>query len=102
MSNSVASRELIAVSKDGERFNVVLRIGAPQPGPRDSWICTTSTEGLPHRPVETHGADSLQALLLAIQTMRGQLEHFVKGGGKLYLPGDEGSGPMLVSEVFSD
>ena len=102
MSNSVATRELIAVSMDGERFKVLLSVGAPQPGPHDSWICTTSTEGLPHQPIVTHGADSLQALLLAIQTIRGQLEHFVKGGGKLYLPGDEGDGPMSVSEVFSD
>ncbi len=101
MSHSVANRELIAVSKDGERFKVVLSVEAPQPGPHDSWICTTSTEGLQHRPVETHGADSLQALLLAIQTVRGQLENFVKGGGKLYLPGDEGDGPLSVSEVFS-
>jgi hypothetical protein len=52
--------------------------------------------------MDTHGADSLQALLLALQTVRGQLMQFVKSGGKLYLPGDEDSGPMSVAEVFSD
>jgi hypothetical protein len=101
MSPPVAERTLTAESTDGVRFTLVLRITAPRPASDDSWICASSIEGL-WPPMDTHGADSLQALLLALQTVRGQLMQFVKSGGKLYLPGDEDSGPMSVAEVFSD
>lgn len=101
MQAPVAERTLIAESQGAPRFTIKLRIGAPARSSNDSWVCAASIEGLTGRSLDAHGADSLQALLLALWTVRDVLEHFVKGGGKLYLPGDEGSGPMAVAEIFS-
>jgi hypothetical protein len=101
MQSPVAERALIAESKVGARFDIHLRIGIPIHAPDDSWICAAGIEGLISRSLDTRGADSLQALLLALWTVRGQLDDFVKDGGKLYLPGDEAGGPMTVAEIFS-
>ena len=97
----VAHRELVAEEPDGRRFPVTLRIGVPTQQDRD-WVCSVVVEGLASAAVETHGADSLQALLLAVQNLRGMLSRFVRSGGKFYLPGDEASGPMPVSEILSE
>ena len=102
MNQIAAERELVAESSEGVRFKLVMRIWIPQSGPHDSWICAACIDGLSHRPLEANGMDSMQALLLAIRNVRGQLERFVMHGGKLYLPGDEDSGPMDVAELFSD
>jgi hypothetical protein len=101
MQAPIAQRELIAESKGGPRFGIQLRIGIPTRLSDDSWVCAASIVGLTPRSLDTHGADSLQALLLALRTVRGQLEDFVRGGGTLYLPGDEAGGPMTVAEIFS-
>ena len=102
MNNPVALRELIAETSTGERLKVVVRIDSPQLQPDSSWRCPASVDGLPDRPLDAHGGDSLQALLLAIKNVRGSLERFVKHGGKLYWPGDEQEGPISVAELFSD
>jgi hypothetical protein len=102
MTKSIALRELIAETFAGARLKVVVRIDPPQLQPDFSWRCLASVEGLPDRPLDAHGTDSLQALLLAIKNVRGSLERFVKNGGRLYWPGDEQGGPMSVAELFSD
>jgi hypothetical protein len=102
MDNHVARRELIAEPLAGPRRKVVVRIDTPQLLPDTSWHCVASVEGLPDRPLDAHGGDSLQALLLAIQNVRGCLERFVNNGGKLYWPGDEDEGPIPVAELLSD
>ena len=66
MNNRVAQRELIAETPAGGRLKVVVRIDVPVLQPDTSWLCLASVEGLPHRPLDAHGTDSLQALLLAI------------------------------------
>src|SRR5262249_5155358 len=102
MNNPVALRELIAETSAGTRRKVVVRIDTPQLQPDTSWRCRASVEGLPDRPLDADGTDSLQALLLAIKNVRGSLDRFVEHGGKLYWPGNEQDGPMSVAELFSD
>lgn len=102
MNQVVAERELVAEPSEGARFTLVVRIGIPQLGPHDSWVCAASIDGLSHRPLEANGMDSMQALLLAIRNVRGQLKRFVTHGGKLYLPGDEDAVSISVSELFGD
>ena len=101
MQVPIAERSLIAEPKGAPRFEIELRIGVPARSSNGAWACPASIEGLSQRSLDTYGADSLQALLLALRTVRGVLEDFVKDGGKLYLPGDEGSGSMTVAEIFS-
>jgi hypothetical protein len=102
MTKRVAYRELIAEPTASSRVTIVVRIDTPQQQADSSWVCSASVEGLPHRPFDAHGTDSLQALLLAIRNVREYLERFVKDGGRLYWPGDEQAGPMSVAELFSD
>jgi len=102
MTKPVAYRELIAEPPAGSRVTIALRIDTPHQQADSVWVCSASVEGLPHRPFDAHGTDSLQALLLAIRNVRECLERFVKGGGKLYWHGDEQAGPMSVAELFSD
>ena len=102
MKSPVALRELTAETSAGTRVKVVVRIDTPQLQPDSSWQCLASVEGLPDRPLDAHGADSLQALLLALKNVRGSLDRFMKNGGKLYWSEDEQSGPMSVAELFSD
>ena len=98
----IAVRDLVAESPEGAHFNVTLRIGAPRPGSHNDWVCSYEVEGMSSRLTDTHGTDSMQALLLAINSARGQLNRFAKEGGKFYWPGDEESGSMSVAELFSD
>ena len=102
MDQVTAERELVAEPSEGPRFALVVRIGIPQPGPHDSWVCAASIDGLSHRPLDAHGMDSMQALLLAIKNVRIQLDRFITHGGKLFLVGDEEAGCMSVSELFGD
>jgi hypothetical protein len=96
----IARRELTAEASDGRRFTMVVGVGAPHPGEHDDWVCDVAIEGLPHHPWHIHGADSLQALTLAIAHARYMLQHFTNQGGSLYWLGDEASGPMSVEELF--
>ena len=100
--SSIACRELIAESIDGERFQIVVRVHQPEPDPRGHWACTVEVEGMPNGSGRADGIDSLQALLLAVGLARGQLNRFEKQGGKFYFPGDElnGNGPISVAELF--
>ncbi|MBL6751598.1 MAG: hypothetical protein ISP90_13815 [Nevskia sp.] len=101
-TSPIAVRDLVAESPDGTRFNVTLRIGAPRPGNHNDWVCSIETEGMSPRLSDSHGTDSMQALLLAISSARSRLNRFAKDGGKFYWPGDEASGSMSVAELFSD
>src|SRR5215831_16365114 len=94
MTEPVAYRELIAEPAAGTRVSIAVRIGIPQQQADSVWACSASVEGLPHRPFDAHGTDSLQALLLAIKNVREYLERYVEDGGKLYWPGDEQAGSM--------
>ena len=102
MNDYIAQRDLVAEFSDGARANVSLRIGVPRLGAHGTWVCHASIDGLPHRPLEAHGGDSWQALLLALKNVRGAMERFVRSGGKLYFPSDEESGAVPVAELFSD
>ena len=101
-TSPIAVRDLIAESPEGTRFNVTLRIGAPRPGNHDDWVCSCEVAGMSPRLTDMHGIDSMQALLLAINLARGQLNHFANSGGKFYWPGDEASGCISVAELLGD
>ncbi len=94
----VAAREFSAISMEGVRFKLVVRIGTPYATDTD-WACPVALEGLDRRTPDMHGVDSLQALVLAVKLARSRLEHFILSGGSLYFLGEEDS-PLTVEEVF--
>ena len=66
----VARRELTDVR--GPKRRVVVSVGLPRQVSTDEWQCTASVDGLEARPIlkNTHGVDSLQALMLAVELLR--------------------------------
>jgi hypothetical protein len=89
MSEIIARRELIAVSRSGERFTVIIEIGKPVAArqPNGNWECELSiSPPIMHRPMNVGGYDSLQALSLAISLAHFHLREFLQSGGRLLYP----------------
>jgi hypothetical protein len=79
----IASVDLIAIDGTGKRSFVAFRIGAPEQLSSDEWQCGVSLEGLHDELGSIHGADSLQALSLAMGLASTLLREFVARGGRL-------------------
>ncbi|HEX5206730.1 MAG TPA: hypothetical protein VFW10_02915 [Steroidobacteraceae bacterium] len=97
--SSVARRELVGERADGERFNIVIRIGMPYVVNDVSWACPVAVDGVDQKLADMHGIDSWQAMLLAISLVRSRLEHFLETGGKLYWP-DNLSLEVTLRDIF--
>jgi hypothetical protein len=81
----IAEQEVTFVHPGGERIDGVIGIGMPFPGPPNA-TCTYALDGMyPHEEPSRHiaGEDTLQALLLAIRFVAGQLQHFRTHGGRV-------------------
>lgn len=97
--SSVARRELVGERADGERFNIVIRIGMPYEVNDVSWACPVAVDGVDRKLADMHGVDSWQAMLLAISLVRSRLEHFLETGGRLYWP-DNPSLEVTLRDIF--
>ena len=88
----LASIDLIAVDQSHNRFLVAFRLGVPEQVSPNEWRCRVSLDGLHDNLEVMHGADSMQALSLAmglaVTLMR---EFIVRGGRLLYNEGEHGS-----------
>lgn len=89
MPEIIARRELIAVSRAGDRFPVTIELGKPAATrePNENWQCQLSiTPPLMHRTMNVGGCDALQALCLAISLAHFRLQEFLESGGRLPWP----------------
>jgi hypothetical protein len=78
LSRVIAEREYRLVSKNGKRLRVNLKLGKPRPLPEGtSFYCVYQIEGLEEgtRIGRTGGADTLQALQLAMQLAHIEMIH---------------------------
>lgn len=89
LDNVIASLTLDATSPEGEAFVLTVQIGAPVPHPRypEAWACPLAISPLNDRPPDIVGADSFQALSLALSLALGELEAFRDRGGELLMGG---------------
>ena len=62
---------------DGSPLDVTLRVGKPYQSTVGEWACPIELKGFEDRYADIRGADSLQALCLAISFVRRRLEDFV-------------------------
>lgn len=83
LTNYGVSRDFFAVSAQGEKKTVSIRIGQPYPCPTGDWACPVALEGLHTRLKDQHGIDAFQALMLAQNLVRILLNDFVEKGGSL-------------------
>jgi len=79
----------IAVAGDGRVSPLVawnsmpgLRVCRPYRATSGEWRCPVAMSGLEERLPDMAGEDSLQALCMALSTVRVLLEHFVEQGGR--------------------
>jgi hypothetical protein len=79
----IATLDLLAVHADGTRTPVALRIGAPEQVAAGEWRCAIRLDGLHDHLRPMHGADSVQALCLALRLAATLLRDFVARGGRL-------------------
>ena len=81
----IIAREIIFGKKpDGSPVTIAVEIGRPFPwgdvSPTE-WACAVRVG--PHYTSDIHGEGSLQALCLALQMVRSELNHFEEEGGIL-------------------
>ncbi len=87
MKDLIASMKIIGITPNGERIEILAKIGKPYPveGQEDidEWACPVSLEPLYKRLHEAHGGGSFQALCLASSLILNLLHGFIEKGGKL-------------------
>ncbi|BFM12543.1 hypothetical protein R50072_26960 [Simiduia litorea] len=94
----IAERSFEAIKPSGEKTQIIVAIGVPYKDEEyDSWACPVKVEGIHKNLAAMHGIDSWQALREAQKLVLSILVHFVEGGGKLYIFGENEE--VTVSEV---
>lgn len=90
----IASLDLLAVHPAGHRTPFSLRVGAPERAPEGEWVCAMRLDDLFEELVPMRGADSVQALCLALGLAEQLLRGFVAEGGRLNYSGTEEDWPL--------
>ena len=92
MNEIIAIREFCGVTASGEHFSLCVQVGRPYEVSTCEWRCPVELGRLVPEARDACGADSWQALQLAISYVHLHLRHFLQRGGRLYLEGkDDGS-----------
>jgi hypothetical protein len=88
----IAEHELVFETKDQGRRSVQVRVGKPVPDPSDperTWMCVYDVGGLDRdRRMAIFGADSMQALVLALHAIPAELAAFARERGGRFVLGD--------------
>lgn len=98
---ATAATQFVFQSADGVRRRVTLRVGKPYKRSSREWACPAEIRGFERRYPDMSGANSIQALCLAIAVVRSRVEDFINKGGRLFdVSGREEWDPMGVSAMF--
>ena len=95
---AIASCRLLAVDPAGREFELTIAVGQPYEVSADEWACPVRLDGLYERLHDAHGADSWQALKLALQLIARLLGGFIQDGGKLFWLDERN--PVALEELF--
>lgn len=84
----VAEQFVVFVAPGGRRWRGRIAIGMP--GQDDmAWGCRVVAEGVVVIPGPIFGESALQAMVLALRFLGGQLHHFIENGGRALEPHGE-------------
>ena len=86
---AIAALDLVAISRSGEERPIAVRLETPRITAHGSWVCALTLDGLHDQLPPIEGADSLQALCLALRVAEITLRGFVDDGGRLVFPHGE-------------
>jgi hypothetical protein len=93
-----AEKVLVARSRDGEEWELQIKVWPPLPSTIAPWSCKVEVTRLFTPAKDVYGEDSWQAQYMAMRFATSLLEHFVQQGGILYWPEAE---PEKPREQFS-
>jgi hypothetical protein len=100
----IAWVDLVLTRADNSTSPIVARIGAPQHKPTGDWGCAVELVGFGPPRTIIDGADSLQALALAMQLVRTLLLSLVANGAQLryatYPPGSGYLDAHAINAMF--
>jgi hypothetical protein len=85
---TIANVSIDARSPDREPFTIVVDVGEPYQCETGEWACPVALHGLYDRLSDQRGADSFQALCLAIRLAHDLLRNFQEKGGTLLSDGE--------------
>jgi hypothetical protein len=95
---TVATMTLRCIRPNHDPQIVVVSVGEPYENGSGGWACTVALQGLYARLADIHGADSLQALCLALTLVRDLLEDVLERGGHFLDPQD--GAPVELKSYF--
>jgi hypothetical protein len=84
--DAIAEEHVVLVSPSGKRIDSRIVVGRPTTGPENCW-CECALEGI-EPPYKLGGETTLQALSLALRTIRHRIEDLVSKGWRIV--NDEG------------
>jgi hypothetical protein len=95
MDSPIASLKIIHVAADGRRIPVDVEVGQPRHNPDGGeWFCPVLVAGIDDKIRNIRGEDSLQALCLALRSIRSLLESVIEWGGRIVHPEDGEDFPL--------
>jgi hypothetical protein len=80
----IAEEKFVLIRSDGSELPVIARIGMPYQIDENNWACPAELSGIDGQYPDMHGVGSMQALCLAIQTIKTRLGHLIENGEALY------------------
>jgi hypothetical protein len=92
MNDYISKLELVGVNQQGEKFNIIAKVGKPyfdENSQMKEWRCSASISPLHENLDDAGGIDSFLALSRAMGLVVYLLKVFVDNGGKLYLQSGE-------------
>jgi hypothetical protein len=98
---TVGSSEFLFLLADGSKRKVLVRVGKPYKDADGPWRCPCELAGFEPRYVDMAGADSMQALCLAVSVVRRRLEHFIEDGGRIFYESGEELSLKGIRSTFS-
>lgn len=97
IANPIAKRELTVADNPDRAVLISIGCPAPDPDPSGDWTCSYHVEGiLDSGPHVVHGADSLQALLIALEGVRKKLD----ASGLVLVWNDEEPGNFCIPRMI--
>jgi hypothetical protein len=97
LKSPIASTAIVYVPANGAEVVTAIEVGAPREEGEGTWACDVEMPGV-ERLRTIHGADSLQALLLALGFLSDRLEYLADHGARFLWP--ESREPSLIGDIL--
>jgi hypothetical protein len=97
----IATLELVELTPGGERRAIRVEVGRPRIDPGGSWVCPVLITAIDAKVRDIHGADSMQALCLALGFAHRILQSVLDRGSRL-VDGSEEEGDFPLAAYFGN